>query len=100
MKKIKVHTNEFKAHKLIICNSKMKLLLNTDEFGYTYFNPPSLGVYIIIVDFKRCFKILIDNYSDEVFCISFNMNPSITIKLTDEYYKNLPVEKGKIFLWQ
>ncbi|MGN1358605.1 MAG: hypothetical protein ACI4WU_04490 [Bacilli bacterium] len=81
---------------------------DTDCLGWYKFSPSCSGIFKIIVCFKgkrevmrNCRNILVcDNKCNKfLFCfsrINFHKLPLITFKLTDRYYKDLPIEKGEM----
>lgn len=84
---------------------------NTDEMGIVYFEPKNYGLYKIVITNndnmyprKIYSNILIfNNYHTFLFIFYKNLINkfnSVTIILTDKNYKNLPIEKGEILLWQ
>lgn len=84
----------------------------TNDKGYILFKVPYLGIYKIIIKAEKNIcpkiiseKILIHKNCPNTILFTFkklnkNYLSPITIKLTDKNYKNLPIEKGEIRLWQ
>lgn len=86
------------------------LLFNdyVDNLGCIYFNTKYLGLYRIIVYdcnlFRKCIPIFINRNNWRELSIILddvidNKN-SITVKLTDQNYKDMPISKGEIILWE
>lgn len=78
----------------------------TDLFGCIYFNAEINCVYKIFVNncaSNKCFAVLIDNTTSEIILnnsFSSNKHHSIVINLTDQNYKDLPINKGKVIIWK
>lgn len=99
------------ANSMNICNcrikvyEKCKLIIDdyTDELGNYYLDVP-FGTYKLIVSNCKlypkiqCFTLLVNNYDDKLI-INFNNRHPITIKLVDQNYKGLPIDKGRMIFW-
>lgn len=93
-----------------IYNNKNELIdegfSNNGNFCFNSFNNQ---IFKIIIkpessSCKICKYIYIDSKKDNKLCFKFKSKVKnkclITINLTDQNYKGLPIEKGEIFLWQ
>lgn len=74
----------------------------TDGYGHYDFNVINYGIHKIDIIHSRLGKqsrvLFIDeNYNDEVIIIFNNTHP-ITIRLVDQNYIGLPIEKGRVIL--
>lgn len=100
------------CYKILIYNSKNEKIVDsyTDKMGVFNFKCPCFGIYkiIIIPDYrlvpaKKCITILVNQKTTDklsfIFTSRVNYFHPITIKMTDQNYKGLPIMKGKIILW-
>lgn len=117
MKRLKIRcfsrdTLDHYFYRIIIYNDKKEMKLNevTREDCFV-FDVPYYGVYqIIVVPFANlvcdsaCRKVFIHKKLEPTLCFSFykpsKIKSIITLILTDQNYKGLPIEKGVIKLWQ
>lgn len=107
------NNNLIYKYKIYIYNLQNKLIYkNTTNNGYILCTLDNYGLYKIVIISNNV-------YSPKYFCTYFyfhklidntlpihinnfknNSLPLIKIKLTDVYYKDLKIERGKIVLWQ
>lgn len=102
---VKCEVKIYDSNNNLFCEGK------TNEFGIFNFIPTKGSIYkIVIKPIKNClypYKICKIYYSNNITknipFIFFKYIPKfhhfITFKLTDENYKNLPIEKGEIKIW-
>ena len=99
------------CYSICIYNDKKELLYQgkTDCNGVLCFRFPHNGIYKIIVK-SHCFPcplckiVYINSKQCNIIPIIFhnpktNRTPMIHFTLTDQNYKDLPIEKGEITLW-
>lgn len=101
-----------KKYPIIICDDNRKILFNgtTTELGYLDFEFPSEGIYKIIVfpeqntmPKKICIPVFFSFNCCKIWTLFLNnqiIHTPITITVTDQYYKDLPIEKGEITICQ
>ena len=64
----------------------------------------------VILDENKTYKLIATTFDKQVitsiftntdcYYVNFNFLNPVTFKLTDFYYKNLPIERGTLILWQ
>lgn len=79
----------------------------TNSYGYIQFKIPRCRTYTIVIlgnmiNFQLYAKtqIFINKYLNKPFLFIFEHNSSIYIKVTDKFYKGLPIAKGELKLCQ
>lgn len=91
----------YDSNGLLVFNGK------TNDYGFIYFEAKNWEVYKIEIEppiriypsiIKKYF-IFKENSCDTITFIFYKILP-IVIKLIDKNYRNLPIEKGEIILWQ
>lgn len=90
-------------------NNRLIFNKETNSYGYIFFNVIYGRVYKIVasnckaIPKVRCVMVYINNTCSNKVLITFNKftnNHPVTIKLTDQYYRGLPISKGRVILWK
>lgn len=95
--------NTCKYHVIILNNKNIIFDGYTKETIYLNLK---IGIYNIVIipcnnkSNKICSTFIVDDNSCNTFNFVFYKKNPITIKITDKNYKGLPIEKGKIIIWQ
>lgn len=117
MKSIKIKcfamdTLDHYLYRIIIYNDKKEMILNEVTTQDLFlFDVPYYGVYqIIVVPYANlvcdsaCKTVFIHKNFEQTLYFSFykpsKSKKTVTLILTDQNYKGLPIEKGVIKLWQ
>lgn len=115
MRKVKIKLCDFLNicdYKVLIYDENNHLLksirINNDNYiplEITYY-----GIYKIVIISKhlylkkRCFVLYLDRKTPDTLLIPYQVRQKKTRKiefnLTDEIYKDLPIQKGEIILWE
>lgn len=110
MKEIKIKCINKYKYQIIIYDCYGNKVFDgfTDETGTLILDVPYYGVYKILILRNKNIKVITNFYVDEnqynffyfrVVSIKRYLH-LVTFKITDEYYKGLPIKEGKITLWQ
>lgn len=100
-------------YKIEIYDKKNNLIISdfTNVFGKYLFKFPCCGIYKIVVincnliPHKKIITLFVDNNYDEELCVIFNKfitrkKHLITINMLDYNYNGLPLNKGRVILWE